>query len=411
MPTDLDLAFVRSQFPAFSEPTLRDFVHFENAGGSYACGQTIEHLDRFYRETKVQPYYDFAPSRRGGELMDQARARMAGWLNVQPDEVNFGPSTTANHYVLAQALRQYLKPGDEFIVTNQDHEANVGPWRRLEADGIVFREWQVDPVSGELDPARLHELLNEKTRAVAFTHCSNIVGSIHPVREWTDAIHAAGALAFVDGVSYAPHGLPDVSELGVDAYTFSSYKVYGPHLGVMYLSSTLNESLPSQGHFFNAGKPTARFTPAGPDHAQVAAINGVMDYLELLHDHHFGEASTTSAEKARRVNTLMHGQEIELLPPLLDFVANHPRTRLIGRADTQSRAPTVAFAIQGQQPAELGARLGAQGIGVGVGDFYAYRLVQALGIDNATGVVRTSFVHYTSPGEIDRLIQCLDQNL
>jgi cysteine desulfurase family protein (TIGR01976 family) len=409
--TTLDLDFVRSQFPAFIEPTLKDFAHFENAGGSYASGQTIEHLRRFYVETKLQPYYDFAPSRRGGELMDSARQRMAGWLNVAGDEVHFGPSTSQNNYVLAQALRGWLKPGDEFIVTNQDHEANVGAWRRLEADGIVLREWRVDPGSGELDPAGLDALLNEKTRVVAFTHCSNLVGSIHPVRMLTDRIHAAGAIAIVDGVSFAPHGPPDLAALGVDVYTFSTYKVYGPHLGVMFLRRSLNEAWPNQGHFFNAGKATARFTPAGPDHAQVAAINGMIDYLELVHDHHHGEAEASLGDKARRVHDLFQQQERSLLPPLLDFVDAHPRTRLIGRADVADRAPTVAFAVEGQTPAELGSKLGRQGIGVGVGDFYAYRLVEALGIEPKTGVVRTSFVHYTSPEEISRLLGSLDQFL
>jgi cysteine desulfurase family protein (TIGR01976 family) len=411
MTTNLDLNFVRSQFPAFSEPTLKGFAHFENAGGSYACGQTIEHLDRFYRETKLQPYYDFAPSRRGGELMDQARARMAGWMNVRPDEVHFGPSTSMNHYVVAQALRGYLKPGDEFIVTNQDHEANVGVWRRLEADGIVIREWPVDPVSGELDPADLTRLLNQNTRVVAFTHCSNLVGSIHPVRQLTDRVHQVGALAIVDGVSYAPHGIPDPVELGADIYTYSTYKTYGPHLGVMYMASSLNETLPNQGHFFNAEKATARFTPAGPDHAQVAAVNGVIDYLELLHDHHFDEGDTPLSGKGRRVAQLMHDQESSLLPPLLEFVDQHPRTRLIGRAGNTNRAPTVAFAIEGQTPAELARKLGDEGIGVGVGDFYARRLVEALNIDPSGGVVRCSFVHYTSPEEVSRLIDALDRLL
>ena len=148
--------------------------------------------------------------------MDLARKRMAAWLNVERDEVQFGPSTSLNTYVIAQALRQHLQPGDEIIVTNQDHEANIGVWRTLEADGIVIREWRVDPQSAELNPADLDELLNTRTRAVAFTHCSNVVGSMHPVREITDKIHAAGSIAIVDGVSYCPHGLPDVDALGAE---------------------------------------------------------------------------------------------------------------------------------------------------------------------------------------------------
>jgi len=404
---ELDPGFVRARFPAFSEPSLEGFAHFENAGGSYACGQVIDQLHRYYRQTKVQPYYAFEPSRIAGEKMDSARRRLAAWLNVNADELHFGPSTSQNTYVVAQALRGILNPGDEFIVTNQDHEANVGAWRRLEADGVVIREWRVNPESGELDPAALEDLLSERTRVVAFTHCSNIVGSMHPVREICDRVHAADALAIVDGVSYCPHGLPDVDALGADIYKFSLYKVYGPHLGAMVMRRPVNEMLPNQGHFFNAGIPTARFTPAGPDHAQIAAVNGVMDYLEAVHERHFeGEAPATL--QSARVHDLFRQRERSLLPPLLDFLSAHPRVRLIGRPDTVNRAPTVSFTVEGMSPANLGRALGERGLGVGAGHFYAYRLVEALGIPTDEGVVRASFVHYTAEDEITRLVETLD---
>jgi len=409
--TALDLNFVRSQFPAFSEPSLQGFAHFENAGGSYACGQMIESLHRYYRESKVQPYYGFEPSHGAGLQMDRARTRMAAWLNVAADEVHFGPSTSQNTYVVAQALRQHLKRGDEIIVTNQDHEANVGAWRRLEEEGMVIREWQVDPDTAELDSKDLEHLLNERTRVVAFTHCSNIVGSVNPVREWTDKIHAAGALAFVDGVSYAGHGLPDVDALGVDIYMFSTYKVYGPHLGVMTMRKTVNEQLPNQGHFFNAGHPTARFTPAGPDHAQIASLNGVIDYFEAVYSHHFGDDEVAQTRKTSRVRALFQHTERRNLRPLLDFLADRPSVRLIGKTETKHRAPTVSFTVQGREPAEIAALLARQKIGIANGNCYAYRLMEALGIPAEKGVVRLSFVHYTQKEELNRLINALDRIL
>ncbi len=408
---DLDISFVRSQFPAFSEPSLQGFTHFENAGGSYACGQMIDSLQRYYLETKVQPYYGFGPSHNAGQQMDQARAGMARWLNVATDEVHFGPSTSQNTYVVAQALRQHLKAGDEVIVTNQDHEANVGVWRRLESEGIVIREWQIDPDSAELDPAGLDNLLNEKTRVVAFTHCSNIVGSMHPVREWTDKIHAVGAMAIVDGVSYAPHGLPDVDALGADIYLFSLYKVYGPHLGVMVMRKTINEQLPNQGHFFNTDHPTARFTPAGPDHAQIASVNGVIDYFEAVYSHHFGDEEATPARKTSRVRALFQHSERKNLQPLLDFLCQRQSVRLIGKAVTSNRAPTVSFTVEGREPAEIAALLAKQKIGIAKGNCYAYRLMQALGIPPQQGVVRLSFVHYTSKEEVSHLMDALDNIL
>jgi cysteine desulfurase family protein (TIGR01976 family) len=405
--TTLDLEYVRAQFPAFSDPTLKGFGFFENAGGSYACGQVIDALTRYYTRSKVQPYYDFSPSREAGEEMDRARERMAAWLNVSAEEVHFGPSTSQNTSVVAQALRQHLSPGDELIVTNQDHKANIGAWRRLEAEGIRIQEWQINPGTAELELSGLEALLNERTRAVAFTQCSNIVGSMNPVREWVDAIHTAGALAIIDGVSYCPHGLPDVRALGADIYLFSLYKVYGPHLGVMVMSGDLNKALPSQGHFFNESLPGARFTPAGPDHAQIAATNGVLDYFDRVHEHHFGETGAGSADKAGQLHALFHQHESLLLAPLLEFADDHPGIRLIGKNTTDQRAPTVSFQVEGQDPAGLGLKLAQQNVGVGVGHFYAYRAMEALGIEPDEGVVRTSFVHYTSPQEIDQLIRAL----
>ncbi|MGH8129686.1 MAG: aminotransferase class V-fold PLP-dependent enzyme [Steroidobacteraceae bacterium] len=407
---DLDLDFVRAQFPAFKESSLEGFAHFENAGGSYACRQTIDWLDRYYTQTKVQPYYAFAPSSKAGEQMDLAKERMAAWLNVGTGELHFGPSTSQNTFVIAQALRRYLKPGDEVIVTNQDHEANVGAWGRLADDGFTVREWKVDPKTAELNRKDLEALLGPRTRVVAFTHCSNVVATINPVREFTDLIHKTGAWAFVDGVAFCPHGMPDIKELGVDAYFFSLYKVYGPHLGAMYMRREINAALPNQGHFFNAGKVGARFTPAGPDHAQIAAINGVMDYMDAVADHHGFKGEPVQA-RAATVRDLFRAHETSLLQPLLDYLSKHPKVRLIGGIRAAERAPTVAFTINGHSSSELSSKLAAAKLGVGVGNFYAYRLIKALGIDTDDGAVRASFVHYTAKDEVERLIQTLGRLL
>ncbi len=401
---NLDLNFVRSQFPAFREPSLAGFAHFENAGGSYSSGPTIDWLDRFYRQTRVQPYYAFPASARAGEHMDAGKARLAAWLNAGTDELHFGPSTSQNTFVLAQALRRHLRPGDEVIVTNQDHEANVGAYARLADDGIIVREWKVNPATAELERKDLEALLGPRTKLVAFTHCSNVVGSINAVREFADLAHRAGAWAFVDGVAFAPHGLPDVRELGVDAYYFSLYKVYGPHLGALYLRREVNAALPNQGHFFNASLPEKRFTPAGPDHAQIAAVNGIADYFDAIADHH-GHRGKSAQERAAAVRGLFRTHEAALLQPLLDFLAQHPRVRLIGRTSAAQRAPTVSFTAQGKGSAGIASELAAVGLGVGVGNFYAYRLIQALGIDPDEGAVRVSFLHYTSKDETDRLLR------
>jgi cysteine desulfurase family protein (TIGR01976 family) len=407
----LDIDFVRKQFPAFSEPSLKHFAHFENAGGSFACGPMIESLHHYYRASKVQPNYCFEPSHTAGEEMKRARKRMAHWLNVEEDEVHFGASTSQNTYVLAQALRQHLQPGDEIIVTNQDHEANVGVWRRLEDAGMVIHEWRIDPDSAELNGADLDKLLNERTRVVAFTHCSNIVGSMHPVREWSEKIRSAGAMSIVDGVSFAGHGLPDLAALGADVYLFSLYKVYGPHLGVMAMRRDINKRLPNQGHFFNTHDPTSRFTPAGPDHAQIVSVNGVIDYFEKVYEHHFGAQEVSAVSKTNKVRALFQHAERHNLQPLLDFLSQRKNVRLIGKDQTKKRAPTVSFTVEGRDPQEVAKALAQRNIGIGNGHCYAYRLIEALGIPLERGVVRTSFVHYTRQEEVQRLLGALDEIL
>ncbi len=407
-PMTYDIAFIRSQFPAFAEPGLAGQAFFENAGGSYACQQVIDRLTRFYRSRKVQPYGPFEASRLGGQEMDEARDRLAALMNVAPEQLSFGPSTTQNTYVLANAFRQWMQPGEAIVVTQQDHEANSGPWRRLEAEGIEIREWAIDPESGALALDQLDALLDDKVRLVCFPHCSNVVGQINPVPEITARAHAAGAFTCVDGVSYAPHGLPDLGALGADIYLFSAYKTYGPHQGIMVMSPQLARLLPNQGHFFNADLPGKRFTPAGPDHAQVAACAGIADYIDALAERH-GIAGDAAA-RGRGVHDLMRAHEVALLQPLLDFAGARNSVRLLGPAQAEARAPTVALETK-SDPRALAEALARRGIMAAASDFYAVRALQALGVDPARGVLRLSFVHYTSQEEVTQLLEALDAEL
>ncbi|MEK9745128.1 MAG: aminotransferase class V-fold PLP-dependent enzyme, partial [Candidatus Puniceispirillum sp.] len=224
----IDLEFVRRQFPAFATPSLDGHCFFENAGGSYMCQPVIDRFNRYFVQRKVQPYYAFAASQEAGAEMDLAPVRFARYLNVDADEVLFGPSTSQNTYVLARACLERLAPGEAIIVSAQEHEANSGVWRKLADYGIDIRIWPVDPHDGRLQLSDLLSLLDNKVRLVAVTHCSNLVGEINPVRAIADATHQAGGLLLVDGVSYCPHGFPDVDALGADIYLFSTYKTYGP---------------------------------------------------------------------------------------------------------------------------------------------------------------------------------------
>ncbi|WP_050603548.1 aminotransferase class V-fold PLP-dependent enzyme [Ruegeria sp. 6PALISEP08] len=407
--SSLDTDFVRAQFPAFCEPSLQGQAFFENAGGSYTCKPVIDRLTRFYTQRKVQPYAPYEASRLGGAEMDEARARMAALLGVDTDELSFGPSTTQNTYVLAQAFRQWMTPGEAIVVTNQDHEANSGPWRRLAEAGIEIREWQIDPESGSLNLQDLENILDEKVRLVCFPHCSNVVGEINPVTEITAIAHAAGAFVCVDGVSYAPHGFPNVGDLGPDIYLFSAYKTYGPHQGCMVIRRTLGELLPNQAHYFNGDVLYKRFTPAGPDHAQIAACAGMVDYFEQLCAHHGGPEADAASQGAF-VHDLMRTQEVSLLQPVLDAVKDRNAVRLIGPSDATRRAPTVALSLN--RPAEpVAAELTKYGVMASGSDFYAVRPLQAMGVDPTQGVLRVSFTHYTSQQEIDQLLDALERVL
>ncbi|NJM83474.1 MAG: aminotransferase class V-fold PLP-dependent enzyme, partial [Tabrizicola sp.] len=306
----LDLEFVRAQFPAFSSPVLSSHAFFENAGGSYPCRQVVDRLTRFYTDRKVQPYGPYPGAQAGGAEMDEARTRLAAMMGVAREELSFGPSTSTNTYVLAQAVRLWLRgKGGAIVVTNQDHEANSGVWRRLHDEGIEVREWKIDPASGALDPADLEILLEDgRVRLLCFPHCSNVIAEINDVAAISALARAAGARTVVDGVSYAPHGFPDVAALGADAYLFSAYKTYGPHQGIMVIREAFGMELPGQGHFFNLGTLYKRHTPAGPDHAQIAACAGMADYVEALADRH--AIAGDAAARARGVHDLMRAQEV-----------------------------------------------------------------------------------------------------
>jgi selenocysteine lyase/cysteine desulfurase len=406
----LDLDFVRAQFPAFDSPVLSSHAFFENAGGSYPCAQVIDRLTRFYTHRKVQPYAPYPGSELGGAEMDEARTRLAAMMNVHREEVSFGPSTSANTYVLAQAVRGWLRDaGAAIVVTNQDHESNSGVWRRLAEDGVEVREWQIDPQTGSLDPADLAVLLADgRVRLVAFPHCSNVVAEINDVAAISAMARAAGARTVVDGVSYAPHGFPDVAGLGCDVYLFSAYKTFGPHQGIMILRRDFGMEMPGQAHFFNQGVLYKRHTPAGPDHAQVAACAGMADYIDALADRHgfVGNPATRN----RMVHDAMRAAEVAVIAPLMDYLAGRNDLRLIGPRSAEARAPTIAVALD--RPAlPVAQALGRDGIACGGGDFYAVRPLAAMGVDPACGVLRMSASHYTSAGDVARLIAALDRAL
>jgi len=412
-PRSLDVEFVRSQFPAFESPGNAGECFFDNAAGSYACAHTIEALGDFYTHTKVQPYSPGGPSAAAGEKMDRARQRWAEALGVATDELVFGPSTSMNTYVLSQAFAPLLGPGDDVIVTNQDHEANTGSTRRMaERAGCTLLEWRTDPTTGLLDLDEFESMLTPRTRLVTVPHASNIVGKENDVARICELAHAVGARVIVDGVSFVPHGIPDVGALGADVYLFSLYKVYSVHQGVMVVRRDLMDELPNQSHFFNDSVPSARMNPAGPDHAQVACSAAVLDYVELLHRHHGGDPAAALRTACAVVSALWQAHEDDLTPRLLDAVAGNDHVRLLGPATLDAtaghRCPTIGLAPTWMEPDALVRALVEQGVQTSSGHFYGWRCLEGMGVDPQRGAVRLSFVHYTTVDEVDRVVDALD---
>jgi len=405
----LDIDYVREQFPAFKDPLSSKWSFFENAGGSYVPSNVIERLNHFMTSTKVQPYAEFDTSAIAGDNMDKATNFFAEMINAESDEIIISGSTTMNMYVLSNAMKSLLKRGDEVIVTNQDHEANVGAWRRLADHGMVIKEWQINSETAELEINDLKALLSEKTKIVAVTHCSNIVGSINDLKSIAKLVHEYNAYIVGDGVSYAPHGFPDVKDLEVDFYAFSLYKTYGPHLGLLYGKKEILNQLPNQNHEFLEGDVPYTLNPGGPNHEELSCLVGVYEYFINLFEHHFPGENLSIREKIHKVNKLIANHEKEIANPLLEYLNSRSDIKLIGKTkiSNRDRAPTIAFTMDNKSSKDLSSELVNQGIATRNDNFYAWRCLLALGIDVDDGVVRTSMVHYNSHDDVEKLINAL----
>ncbi len=405
---NLDVAFCRDQFPA----TCWDWAFFENAGGSFVPKSVIQRLTAYMTECQVQPGAPFPASTLAAERMNDGHAKMAAMIGAPTDEVVIGPSTSANIDVLARSLRPLWETGDEVIVTNLNHEANSGPWRRLAATGIRIVEWPVNPDTTELDISLLDQLLSERTRLVALPHVSNITGAINDVPTITQRVHDAGALVCVDGVAFAPHRFVDVKGWGVDFYAFSLYKTFGPHIGLMYGKKELLEAAKSQHHYFIPESATSyKMNPAGPQHEMIASLVGIADYIDAVAAEHLPDAPNDATERTRAVFDLFARHEEQLAQIFVDWAKSKDNVRVLGplSADKDDRAPTFSFIADGISSADICAKAGLDQVAIRHGDFYARRLVESAGIDPEDGVVRCSIAHYNTADEVNRLVAALDK--
>ena len=407
----LDIDWVRARFPGLDD----DLAFFENAGGSVPADAVVDRAHRYLREDMVQLGAAYGRSRRAAERVEEGKRAAARLLGCEVGDVVLGASTSVNFNTLSHALAPTLDAGDEVVVTDLDHETNRGAWIRLaRARGARVRTWRLDPASGALTLEGLEDALSPRTRLVCFTHCANVVGTLHDAAAFTARARAAGARVVVDGVAYAPHRRVDVGAVGADVYAFSLYKTFGPHLSAMYVAAPLRARLANQNHDFLAGTGTYELMPGNVSHELAAAVPGITDYLEALDAHHGAEDGAPGDDPLDRAFARVAAHEAALAQRLLPWLREHPRVRLVGEptADPSRRVPTVTFLVEGRRSMEVAEAAAADGVAIRAGHFYAPRAMAPLGVeDPEDGVVRVSMAHYNTLAEVDRLLASLDRAL
>ncbi|KAJ9137907.1 Cysteine desulfurase [Pleurostoma richardsiae] len=390
----MDMTQVRGSFPGLSQ----DQVFFDNAGGSQTLGAAIESIRDYLANSNVQLGATYATGKKSTARYDAGCQAAAEYINASGDEIVLGAATTQLFRNLSYAL--LFQPGDEIVVSGIDHEANIAPWVDLaDRQKLVLKWWKPSTTAQpRLTAEGLKELLSQKTRLVAFTHASNILGTIHDVKTIAAAVHAHNprTLVCVDAVAYAPHRKIDVKVLGVDIYCFSWYKVYGPHISMLYASHVAQQQMRSLGHFFNPSDTLEhKLGLAGASYELVSAIPAILEYL--------------SGKWAGIVE-----QEQKLQQILLDYLNGRDDVTIHGEksADTAIRVPTVSFTVKEWNSQELVETVEKDSnFGFRWGGFYSNRLVyEFLGL-GSDGVVRVSMVHYNTVDEVKSFISALDRTL
>ncbi|MFC2146874.1 cysteine desulfurase-like protein [Acidobacteriota bacterium] len=405
---ELNIDFVRKQFPALSG----DWVFFDNAGGTQICRQAADRIYDYLLNTNAQLGASYDISQRSTQRVNEGIGAMAEFINAKEKcEVILGSSTSMLLKILSLSLGEVFRPGDEVIVTNSDHEANIGPWRSLEKRGIHIKEWRLNPETLDLHLEDLEALMTEKTRIVALPHISNILGTINPIKEVASFVHERGAMICVDGVAYAPHRLVDIRELDVDFYAFSFYKVYGPHYSLLYGKKSHLENMPGINHFFLEDDIPLRFQPGNVNYELSYGLLGVKDYFTgLAKVHAGGQVVEGLRNSAALAFEIVAQYEETLSSRLLDFLNSKSNVRIIGKkeSDRSLRVPTISFVIDNVKSSSIPPQVDKHYIGIKYGDFYARRLIEDLGLAPQDGVIRVSMVHYNTIEEIDRLIKIFE---
>jgi cysteine desulfurase family protein (TIGR01976 family) len=408
--TVFDVDALRRQFPALTiEEGGRPVALFDGPGGTQVPESVIAAVGDYYRTSNANHDGPFLTSRRSDAAVHEAHQAMADMLGAaSADEIKFGANMTSLTFHVSRSIGATMAPGDEIVVTILDHEGNVGPWKAIAADrGLVIRTVDIRESDVTLDLATLDAVLGPRTKLVAVGYASNAVGSINPVAEIVRRAHALGAWTYVDAVHAAPHLPIDVQAIGTDFLACSTYKFFGPHAGVLYGRAAILETLPA----YKLVPATDRFETGTGNFEGLAGVTAAVDYLAAV-GAAYGDAPAEAPRRDRIIAGMraIRSYELDLYRRLADGLEAIPGLTMYGitdRARFDERTPTAALRLAGMAPRDVAEALGAEGIAVWDGDFYATGLIERLGLADRGGVVRIGLTHYNTAAEIDRLVEAL----
>jgi cysteine desulfurase family protein (TIGR01976 family) len=400
----LSVADIRKHFPALERVhNGYPVAYFDGPGGTQVPRHVVEQMSDYLYHHNANTHWAYPTSAETDAALAHAREVCAEFLNASPDEIAFGANMTTLTLHLSRALGMNYQPDDEIVVTELDHHANIDPWRRLAVErGVTIRTVRMDTATGRLNWEDLERFVGPKTRLLAIGAASNAVGTINDLESAIELTHKAGALVFVDAVHYAPHALIDVQKLDCDFLGMSAYKFYGPHIGVLFAK---------RAHLEQIDFP--KLVPA-PDYAPENAETGTqnqegmvgaaaaVDFLASL------GVQTNRRESLRSAFTEMHMRNVHLLDRLWRGLSSISRVTLYGPPPDSPRTPTLSFTIEGCTSTEAARRLSDKGLFLSHGDFYAWTVVQRLGLE-PEGLIRAGCACYTTEEEIDRLIAGVDE--
>ncbi len=407
----LDPNSIRSEFPALAQIVDGQPAAFlDGPGGTQVPRRVIAAISDYLKTINANAGGAYPTSRATDRMIQTARAAMADFLGCDADEIVFGPNMTSLTFAISRALGRELAAGDEIVLTRLDHDANVSPWRALEERGAIIRMADIQEEDCALDLNQLKQTISTRSKLVAFGYASNAVGTINPVEQIVQWAHQHGALAFVDAVHYAPHGLIDVRALDCDFLVCSTYKFFGPHMGVLYGKRCHLERFEPYKIRANSNAVPNRWEWGTLNHELIAGIPACVDYLADL-GRQFDASLTARRSALVAAYAAIQKHERELMARLIPGLLKIPGLTLYGIRDPKrfdQRCPTVAVRIEGHTPLKLATQLGERGIFCWDGNYYALNLTERLGVENDGGFLRIGPVHYNTLEEIERLLTALE---